>query len=293
MKRTMIVGFASVVLAFSPAGPAWADGPTVQGWWTTTTPLATPGSPPVSGSTTAPDVPPRGLLVQAVDSPTAPTAFAALAFTIQNPESPRKLTLHIAPNSLTTPMSELKVCPLTSRQFKPTQGGPMSEAPKFDCARSVVASPTNGTYSFDLAKFPVVTGLNVALLPVAAGDRVVLTQPGADALSLGAEPEASTIPVSTGTAPPTSMPESGPPLLDHSGAQLGSQPLSTPQPLTQSAPAVAPQAAPLLNSPVAAVTPTRLVTDPRRVTLLLVLSAFVVLAWRAAGAESEPREVSP
>jgi len=64
--RRLLVLCAGVVLAIGVgAAPVAADAPRDQGWWTAANPVP------------APDVPARGLLVQAgVSGP--PTAFAAL-----------------------------------------------------------------------------------------------------------------------------------------------------------------------------------------------------------------------
>jgi hypothetical protein len=102
------------------------------------------------------------------------------------------LTLAVAPNSITTPSATLQVCPLLQAIVHPEQGGPMSDAPPYDCSRSVTAAPAaNGSYEFDASKLVTDRLVAVAILPTGPVDRVVLNQPDDKSLAVQQAPEAT------------------------------------------------------------------------------------------------------
>jgi hypothetical protein len=116
------------------------------------------------------------------------------------------LTLTVAPNSLTTPSATLQLCPLLQPVNHPDEGGPMSDAPPYNCAHKVTAAPGSDgkSYQFDASGLLTDHVVAVAVLPTGPADRVVLNAP--DANSLTTQPGtagtgSSVADTSTGTAP--------------------------------------------------------------------------------------------
>lgn len=173
--------------------PAGAAAPVAAGWWT-----SAPLGPP-------PDVPPDGLLVQGGPAPNEPIAYAALSFSLAPDERPRALTLTVAAMSASTPSATIALC-LLSEPFTPAQGGPMADAPTFDCADVVVASPSadGDRYEFDVSALGGEGELGVAVLPTASTDRVVLSAPSATALR-----SAVARPAPAATTAPVAAPDGG------------------------------------------------------------------------------------
>jgi len=167
--------------------PAGADAPRDQGWWTVTNPGGLPTAPPAP-----PDVPAKGLLVQGGGGG-APTAFAAVLYELTPGSTAGTLTLTLAPNSAMTPSTTLQLCSLLQPINHPDQGGPMSDAPPYDCAHKVTAAPApDGKYQFDASGL-VSNGLvAVAILPTGPVDRVVLSAPDANSLATEQPPTAAT-----------------------------------------------------------------------------------------------------
>src|SRR5581483_2808404 len=139
-----------VILGASAAGPSLAQsvttqGPTAQGWWTSTN----PGGPTTGLSVpTAPDVPADALLVEggpgstSGSTDTGATAFAALGHLIPSGATGVTLSLGVASGTITTPGATLEICPLGTSSFIAEQGGPMDDAPTYDCSRHVTATAT-------------------------------------------------------------------------------------------------------------------------------------------------------
>jgi len=169
MKRLLAWGV--VVLAFGLV-PVRADAaaPRDQGWWTVTNPVP------------APDVPTRGLLVQGGGGG-APTAFAAVLYELDPGTTAGTLTLAIAPNTATTPSATLQVCGLLQPIVHPDQGGPMSNAPPYDCSRKATAAPEGNAYKFDASGLVADNVVGVAILPNGPLDRVVLNAPDDSSLA--------------------------------------------------------------------------------------------------------------
>ena len=204
--RRVLLAWAVVVAAIGLAPvPARADAPRDHGWWTLTNPGGLPTTPPAP-----PDVPAGGLLIQA--GPGGPSAFAALLYELGPGTSAGKLTLAVAPNSGTTPMAKLQLCPLLQPINHPEAGGPMSDAPPYNCGKSVGAGPsTDGkSYEFDAGGLVSDNLVAVAILPADPVERVVFsapdanslaTQPGSsDTASSGLDSGAATSPSDAGTA---------------------------------------------------------------------------------------------
>jgi hypothetical protein len=270
-RRLLAVGCMTWLMAVFTIGlkptPAGADAPRDQGWWTMTNPLPAP-----------PDVPARGLVVQGGGGG-APTAFAAVLYELDPGATAGTLTLTIAPDSATTPAATLQLCPLLQPINHPDQGGPMSEAPPYNCAHKITAAPASDgkSYQFDAAGL-VSNGLvAVAILPTSPVDRVVLsapdgsslkTQPGAASTSPSPDSTAATTPSESAAAPlPVATP--GPVVTGASPSLADSQPsaAATGPTSVAAAPAAAPPAS---NSVTSAFIPT-VSAGPEKATPLLVV----------------------
>jgi hypothetical protein len=233
MKRVAAVAvvlpaMAAVVLGL--AAPAHSDAPSAQAWWNAANQgLAQPPDPP--------DVPSNGLLLQGGLS--GPSAYAALAFTLPPDTAAASLTLDVA--STATQATSVQACPARPG-WKPAQGGPMADAPPYDCARSVAAVLTADSKHLvfrDVSGLATIEGaLSLALVP-GDSDRVALAKPGASALAVqqAAPPLAA--------APPAVAPASG--------GDAGGSGLTAPPPVQAAGPLVpAPAAAAAAPAPAVA-----------------------------------------
>src|SRR5207253_242273 len=127
VRRLLLAAAAAVMALGVVPTAAHADAPRDQGWWTVTNPLPAP-----------PDVPARGLLVQGGGGG-APTAIAAVLYELDSGATAGTLTLAVAPNSATTPGATLQLCPLLQPINHAEQGGPMADAPPYNCGHKVTA----------------------------------------------------------------------------------------------------------------------------------------------------------
>jgi hypothetical protein len=265
-----------VALAAAPRADAAAS--VEAGWWTAA-PIAL-----------APDAPADGLVVQGSPDPAQPLSYAAIAYELAPGEGPLSLTLTVAAGSASTPNASLALCPLTG-SFIPSNGGPMADAPTYDCATRVTASPTEGpTYQFDVTGLHALGALSLAVVPAGATDRVVLAKPGTEALQ--------TIPGAPGgTAPATdplaSIESLGDPTPVENGLPFESSSLSE----------VAAPAPGSTSSPAAAATGADRLAAPRpfggdddgsllAAALLGVLVVLAVGLWRYAGAPRDANSVA-
>ena len=200
---------------------ATAESPDHQGWWTTSNPGPSPEGLPTPAYLAPPDVPPSGLLVQG--GPNSPNAYAALIYQLPKGATLGQLTLKVDSNAATTSGTTLLVCPLVYPTIKAEQGGPMADAPQYNCAKKATAQPSGTSYRFDVA--PLVSGgaLTVAILPTNITDRVVFDQPGADSLALQSTTSA---PEQTPSNQATAAPATTSPPLAASGASRA--PVSSP-----------------------------------------------------------------
>ena len=202
LRRVGLTISFAVLAAVVAAAPARAAGEAEAGWWT---------AAPVA---LAPDAPADVLVVQAAGDAAQPFAYAAIAYELAPGEVPTSLTLTVAAGSLSTAGAALVLCPLTGG-FIPNQGGAMADAPSYDCATPVTASPTadGSSYEFDVTGLHALGTLAVAVLPAGATDRVVRTRPGPEALQ--------TTPGATGgpALPPDPLPALG--SLDNTPAEAG------------------------------------------------------------------------
>lgn len=168
------VAVASMVGMAVGLGPAVATVSSLRwGWWTGASPLAYP------------DVPRDGLVVQGGLSAGSPLAYSALAFEVGADASVR-LRLSVAPGSVSTPGALVAACPLTTTSFSPAQGGSLADAPPFDCGTQAVVGPNaeGSEYSLDVTSFQRGGVVAIAILPMAASDRVVFTAPTAGSLEV-------------------------------------------------------------------------------------------------------------
>jgi hypothetical protein len=196
-RRAVAVAILCIV---ATTGPARSASSASSGWWT------------ASPVPLAPDVSADQLLVQGGADASAPLAYAGVTFALVDGELPERLLLRVAPGSASTPASRLALCPLRSAA-PAASGGPSAEGPAFDCATRIEAAPSaDGTsYEFDVAGLSSGASLDVAVVPTAQTDRVVLARPGPDALQSALPPDASTESGSTFPGPPTAfdpLPES-------------------------------------------------------------------------------------
>ena len=261
-----LVGAFVVLTLAVTAMPAGAAAPRDQGWWTVTSP-GLPGAPTAA----PPDVPARGLLIQG-GATDAPVAFAAVLYELDPGTTAGRLTLSVAPNSLTTPSATLELCPLIQPIVHQDQGGPMSEAPAYNCGHTVTATPApNGKdYQFDASGLVTDRLVAVAILPTGPTDRVVLNPPGDTSLATQAGSTQDTVPATgTSTADASSgLAPAFPPDTFASSPVVGSLPT----------PAVSPPAAGSGRSPaVSSGSPSEgtfvptATTKPEKATPLLVL----------------------
>lgn len=290
---------AAAVVGVAPT-VARADAPGAQGWWT----VSNPGGLPANPAAAQADVPGDGLLVQAGPvNPTAPcncTAYAGLVYELTDGFTASDLTLKVAPHSATTPVAKLELCVLVNPGLNTEQGGPLTDAPDYDCTKHATASLGAGGSSFTFHVGSLVSNgiLAVAILPGDSTSRVVLSKP--DTSSLATAPSTS----STGSSFP-STPSGGTSTTTKTGgatsgggstsatAPAPAPALQLPQPSavgqsdTGQTPVIAPSpsapAATLAAAPVAAESSTSSGSKPVAVVLLLAGLAAGAALWAMAG----------
>ena len=263
-----LIGAIAIATIGLTSVPAAADAPRDQGWWTVTNPL-----PPL------PDVPARGLLVQGGGGG-APTAVAAILYELDPGTTAGALTLTVAPNSLTTPAATLELCALLQPINHPDQGGPMSDAPPYNCGNKVTAAPSadGKSYQFNAAGLVTDRLLAVAILPTGPVDRVVLSAPDANSLATQQSSAGAASPgIDNSAATGLSEPASAPPPEAASGFQgAGASPsladsLPGAAATAPSSVSPAPAAAPPRTAGVPGVFVPAVSTGPEKATPILVL----------------------
>lgn len=148
-------------------------------------------------------------------------AFAALTYVTALPAgTAATLDLTVTAQSATTPGSALELCPLATSSIQPEQGGPMSDAPKYDCTTHVTTtvSSSGGSFHFNLAPLLNSTPLAIAILPTANVERVVLDQPSGSSLTVPQNTTTTTVSPAGGGIPPAPAPAPAP------GTNAGSAP---------------------------------------------------------------------
>ena len=293
LSRTLLALSVGAVL-LSP-GLAFGDSPQQQGWWTATNPGALV---PMGGQGSA-DVPADGLLVQ--PGPQAPTAYAALLYPLPTGALPDTLTLAAAPGSATPPEAKLAVCPLVEPQFEQAQGGPMTDAPAYDCSRTLVATldAASSTFTFELSDLALRGTVGLALVPGDTTSRVVLAKPGeeslttVDGLSTGRGTSTPASGLDGGTASSGDAGVTSAPALNTGGLATPRLPAAPPALASAEEPALAPPAAEKETVPAVGATQvaqTALVTSEggegirRFLTGLIAIGvSLAVLLWAFVG----------
>lgn len=291
--RLLRLAFAAGIGGVSIAGfsgPASAEAPTVQGWWASTNPGGLPVEPPAP-----PDVAADGLLVQA--GPSGPSAYAALVYDLDTGATAGALTLRVGGSAPPSPSAKLVLCALKDASFSAAQGGPMSDAPAYDCKRTASAALDGSSFTFQVAGLVSDGELAVAVLPGDATTRVALAGPGASSLTVtgGSSGVVTTVPADdpapaadaggTATGPDLSgMQAVAPPPVPAEGAPIPAAEVAGDA--AQPAPAVAEQAAPA--AALAGATPvasTQSTGGVRRVLAVLLVAALTSagVAWAFVG----------
>jgi len=290
-----IVGCAALLAVAAMAlasGPALADAPRDQGWWTVTNPGGLPAAPPAP-----PDVPARGLLIQG--GPSAPSSFGALVYELDQGNTATTLTLAVAPNSITTPAT-LQLCQLITPLVHQDEGGPLADAPAYNCSKKATAAATGSQYKFDVSAMMADQLIAVAILPTSPTDRVVFAAPDGNSLATqqsGVSSDTAASPdvgVTSPSEPSVGLPSdslSSSPLIGSSGTDT-----ALPSVGTGGSPAPAAAATPgssnLGGAFVPAVSSKPSKATPLLVVLLLVAALGGAALWFYAGRQSRSAIVS-
>ena len=163
---------------------AAAQAPAATGWWSFASRAGQQAPPP-------PDMGAGDLLVQGGDLggaapdlglPTAPTAVAALRFSVPDGATVGPLTLPVGDGPQA---ADVRAYPVRKDDWKPSDGGPLTDAPQPDERRYSAGVLDGAQLVFrDIGRLVSPDGrLSVVLMPGAA-DRVVVKKPTAGALSV-------------------------------------------------------------------------------------------------------------
>jgi hypothetical protein len=187
------------------------------------------------------------------------------------------------------------LCALKSSSFPAQQGGPMGDAPAYDCKRTASATLDGATFTFKVAGLVSEGMVAVAVLPGDASTRAVLAKPSESSLRLasGASAVGTTVPVSdagsgttsgTGAAAPAALAgltgAAAAPASADAGVVPPAQVAGTGQ--HPAVAAAAPATSLTATTPVAA---TRSTGALRRVLLVLLVAALASagVAWAFVG----------
>ena len=204
-RLTVAAALVAVPLVAS-AVPAAAAAPTQTGWWNFAAREGAPQPP------APPDVQDGDLLIQSGDpsglsvgstagSP-APSAVAALRFTVPPGATVGAMSFEVANGATTMDVRAYA----TTDAWKPVQNGPLTKAPTADRSRFSQGVVKGSRLVFaDITRLLPESGqLSVVLLP-GTTDRVVLRKPGPDTLAVtqspvepGATPTPAVVPPATG-----------------------------------------------------------------------------------------------
>lgn len=198
-RALLAVSVSALVAAvsFGFGSTARADAPSSEGWWTSANPGSIGGVGAPAATPAPPDVPSNGLLIQGGPTSAAGVgnagaiAYAALTYDVPAGATVGKLTLTVAPNSVTTPSTTLELCPLTIQSFQSEAGGPMSDAPSYNCTNNITAAQASNSYQFNVSSLVSSGVFSAAILPTSPTDRVVLSQPDAQSLPVQASSDTS------------------------------------------------------------------------------------------------------
>jgi hypothetical protein len=232
-RLAAVIGSAAVVAAVLvvTSVPALGQAPARTGWWSQASQGGLAAPPP-------PDVPPDGLYVQG--GPNGPIAYAAVRYDVGDGTGAGRLRL--VSTGVASPAAALHLCSLLKPDFAAAQGGPLAEAPAYDCAKPVAATvASDGSFLFDASTLVRDGVLAVAVLATGPTDRVPLIRPGDDSLTVTPAPP-------SGPAPPA-VPDYTPGAAS-TGAQadaatgVPTPAFSSPSFLSDAAPAVTPAGSP-------------------------------------------------
>ncbi|HEX4865671.1 MAG TPA: hypothetical protein VFV02_16500 [Acidimicrobiales bacterium] len=219
-------------MSFGFGSTARADTPSSQGWWTSANPGSVGGVGAPAATPAPPDVPSNGLFIEGGPTSSAGAgnagaiAYAALTYDLPAGATVGKLTLTVAPNSATTPSTTLELCALTIQSFQSEEGGPMSDAPSYNCTNNVTAAQASNAYQFNVSPLVSSGALSFAILPTSPTDRVVLAQPDAQSLPVQASSDTTVAsPIDTGSSSGTFGSTAGTDTGSSTGA--GSAPVDT------------------------------------------------------------------
>jgi hypothetical protein len=278
MTRTGRLGALAALLVVGTllAPSAGAVEPARQGWWRASVVILGIDLTALLDPSTA-DVPADGLLVAGGSAPDQPQAIAAVAYEIAGTVAgPLRLAPHTA--AATVPGSGAMACPLDEPAFTPAQGGPIAEAPRYDCLGAVVATvDADGAYLFDVSTLVRGSAVAVAILPTTPASRIVFAAPADGSLAITPD----------GAAAPA--PSTGDPV----GAAPSAGPVDRPSVTVAGTSAAAPDSPPVAAglegadpSPVAAIgsaPATAARGSAARAYVLLAIATAAGLAWARAG----------
>lgn len=234
MIRRMLLVIAAIALGVAGAGsPAAGDAPWRVGWWTVAN-LGIPQLVAFAPRLPPDDVPDGGFQVGGTTD--APTSYGALLYDVPRGATVGPLVLPLATGTTptATPAAAVQACPLTGTgEFGTDDGGPMGDAPPFDCAHPAVGEidPAGLTITFDVAPFVRDGVVAIAIVPIESAP-IVFAPPG------------DSLPISQGRAlepaapgPPLSQPTDGfgsgfsaPPSLEPPPAPTAVPPSRVPSP---------------------------------------------------------------
>ena len=222
MSRRVAAGLlGSVALALGgvlvAGSGAAAQAPDATGWWSFASRAGQQAPPP-------PDMQEGDLLVQGGDLggaapdlglPTAPTAVAALRFTVPDGATVGPLSLAVGDGAQA---ADVRAYPVKNDDWKPSQGGPLADAPEASPQRYSSGVLDGAQLVFrDIARLLSDEGrLSVVLIP-GAMDRVVIKKPTTGALAVTAEDAES----GGFVAPPPSSSDGGAAAPVTDGGEIG------------------------------------------------------------------------
>jgi hypothetical protein len=279
MRALLVALLLAPCVALLP-GSAQAQGADAQGWWSA---LNQPGAPALPAP---PDVAADDLLLQGgdparllpatgvVDQAPAPSALAALRFTVRPGSVVGSLVLTVAAGAQAT---DVRAYPARGA-WQPAQGGAAADAPQPDLSRYSAGrlSADGLTLDFpDIGRLVTEQGLLSVVLVPGAADRVVVHQPTKQALTV----------TPTDLAPPL-QPEAPPPVpaLVVAPAPLTVPYLTAPLAAPDLEPTAAPQAPTVaVAAPVRAAAPAalsrRLIPDDTRSRVIVLLELLFAVAF--------------
>jgi hypothetical protein len=269
VRILLVLGAAAAPSVATPS--AFAQAPEAQAWWSITSPAPPP-----------PDVGKNDLLVQGGkaddsgkdDVPLAArggaAAISGLRFAVPRGQRVGGLTLTL--KGISAPRVTVRAC-MATESFGSEQNGSFRDVPAYDCARSAAGSLSEDASKLvfdDLGRLQRGGTLALVLLPGDA-DRLVISKPGADALTTQADPDTD-LPADPSTSLPLKS-DGGPPPMGGVDAPPDAKEASAPRSRVE-LPEVAPPAERLATKKTAL--PAPLHGLPARVAVLIALAAVLI-----------------